>query len=1826
MHTRLLPLSAIVALLLSPTLCTRAHAQEAFDKGFLPFQAYDSTSFDSVNPNTGNLVLHIPLFSYPQRGGLPNFEAYAFTNNWSWFAERKCQNCNPVYTPSIPHGVPAIQYTPSFYIKEYSWKDPFNDQISHAYHAVDESGAHHILGSIGASLSFTYRSTDGIGIFYNGVNHTLLDRSGINFLNVAVLTSSTGTGPSSIQDANGNIITASASGWTDSIGRFIPAVTYPSAAGCTTTNFPGPNGGTVPLTLCYGTYTVTSAFCPTYCGGVDYDGSYPGNLFLQSITLPNGRQWVFTYNSWGDISTITTPTGATITYTWKIVEACGITSVVYNRGVATRTVDLHDGNAPQVWTYNAGVVTDPLGNDTVHSGGSCGGPEGTVQYYNGSHAGSGLIKTVQTGYSAGGGSNAENPYYYIDKATTTVGSLPVSKTTTWANGQVSQETYSYDNAGGLTFYDRNTDQPTPGNFFLSYGDILQKTESDYGTNAPGALLTTTNYSYLWQSNSNYITPNILDRPCLVTVYGPGAVPSQTSCTPPAAQPNQAAQTIYAYDENNGSPQGFLGNQTSVTRWSNVGTSPKAQAVYNSQGMPTQQVDANLNITTSTYDTTGLFPSQIQYPTTNGVSHIERFTYDANIAKMKTHTDQNSQQTTFTYDSTRRLTSVAYPTGGGSETFQYNDSLPASFTYTRQINGSTNLVKVGKVDQLGRLIQTTLTSDPDCSTGDRTDTTYDSLGRVHTVSNPYCTTSDSTYGMTTYFDDALGRITSATLQDGSGITTSYSGNTTTVTDPVGKIRKSVADGLGRLIEVDEPGTGAQLAISGSGQLTVSGTEQSKTLSATHSTGSITINSVSTPYSQSVTVGSYTCHLSLPTSAPGSSAAGAVASCLNGHLVNAGSSGNVVSLTSIATGSSTNYGISMSGFSGSHSGMSGGTDSSTTYDTGTLSVTVNAFPVSVSYGSTSNAAGLASALASAFSLAGSPYTASSNGATITLTSKAAGSATNYSVSTSLTWNTSNFTSASFGFQTPVISSLTGGTDGSLGSAPLVTLYIYDALGNLLSVTQKGGSTDSMQWRPRTFAYDSLSRLTSSTNPESNTVPSTGATLATTYAYDANGSLSSKTAPAPNQTSTATVTLSYCYDALNRITSKAYTAQSCPMPAPVASYFYDQSSYNGLTITNGIGRRTGMSDAAGAEAWSYDAMGRTITDSRTTSGVTKNTTYAYSPYLDGSINTITYPSGRVITYSTGTAERPLSAQDNSTSVYYAASAHYTPSGALSSLANGVSLTSTLFYNPRLQPCRISVKSSGTAPTTCTGTGVGNVLDFTYSFNFGSVNNGNVASIANNRDNTRSQNFTYDALNRLYTAQTQTTGVTIPNSNCWGLTFGYDPWGNLLQSSTTGPVGCGEPLPLNVSVGTSNRILTNTVTGQVTNHCYDTAGNLIHTVLAPATCPTSGPYQYTYNAENQLTSTAGLSYTYDGDGKRVQKSNGKLYWYGMGGDPLDETDAQGNTNNSSFNEYVFFDGKRIARRDYQNNVFYHFADHLGTTRVSTNSSGTICYDADFYPFGGERIVTDSCDSAYKFTGKERDSESGLDNFGARFDSSSLGRFMLPDPLMESAKVWDPQTWNRYTYALNNPLLFIDPTGMEEVTADQCAKDKHCVTVNVNVIYDKNANNGKGLTDAQKSAFEKGQLQNAKDEYGTADIHLNVTYTAGALTIDKGNASVSGEKEGALNVVVTDQVLKGKSGMAGNMAVSLIPVNSMEKDPLSHEMAHQFMGDPHSLMNRITSLDPTDISHQIYNGLADVANDSERAWMNTFDRHVSWYPAASAFNHNAGVFQKRIQPTTKPQ
>jgi RHS repeat-associated protein len=116
---------------------------------------------------------------------------------------------------------------------------------------------------------------------------------------------------------------------------------------------------------------------------------------------------------------------------------------------------------------------------------------------------------------------------------------------------------------------------------------------------------------------------------------------------------------------------------------------------------------------------------------------------------------------------------------------------------------------------------------------------------------------------------------------------------------------------------------------------------------------------------------------------------------------------------------------------------------------------------------------------------------------------------------------------------------------------------------------------------------------------------------------------------------------------------------------------------------------------------------------------------------------------------------------------------------------------------------------------------------------------------------------------------------------------------------------------------------------------------------------------------------------------------------------------------------------------VYYH-GDHLGSSRQMSNANAYPMWEATYLPYGQEAAVAGGSSTSvnhYKFTGKERDGESGLDYFGARYYASAHGRFVGSDPgALGIRHALNPQKWNRYSYTLNNPLKFVDPNGMEEI------------------------------------------------------------------------------------------------------------------------------------------------------------------------------------------------------
>jgi RHS repeat-associated protein len=282
---------------------------------------------------------------------------------------------------------------------------------------------------------------------------------------------------------------------------------------------------------------------------------------------------------------------------------------------------------------------------------------------------------------------------------------------------------------------------------------------------------------------------------------------------------------------------------------------------------------------------------------------------------------------------------------------------------------------------------------------------------------------------------------------------------------------------------------------------------------------------------------------------------------------------------------------------------------------------------------------------------------------------------------------------------------------------------------------------------------------------------------------------------------------------------------------------------------------------------------------------------------------------------------------------------------------------------------------------------------------------------------NYTYDGFNRL-TSASATAGVDA------GLTLGwtYDRYGNRWAQNVTGSGNATAVQGQMTFYGTSG-VVNNRIDGWL----YDAAGNLLFDNIN----------HYTYDAENRIATLNGAAaYIYDAEGRRVAKlgSSGTVtakYVLGLGGEQLSEINAAGAWAHSN----VFVGGKILATYEGPGGTaaagyHFHLTDWLGTMRIQTNALGQEeerCYS---YPFGDGLTCTGAAADAteHHFTGKERDAESGLDYFGARYLNSNLGRWISPDSLnLTDDRVFNPaNTLNKYAYGANNPLTYTDPDGKD--------------------------------------------------------------------------------------------------------------------------------------------------------------------------------------------------------
>ena len=599
----------------------------------------------------------------------------------------------------------------------------------------------------------------------------------------------------------------------------------------------------------------------------------------------------------------------------------------------------------------------------------------------------------------------------------------------------------------------------------------------------------------------------------------------------------------------------------------------------------------------------------------------------------------------------------------------------------------------------------------------------------------------------------------------------------------------------------------------------------------------------------------------------------------------------------------------------------------------------------------------------------------------------------------------------------------TLGDYQSPTQPTVYVYDALGNLTSVRQGGQIQNGVYTggQTRSFTYSTLSRLSSATNPE---VCLQGQTqcvaVPVTYEYDPNGNLTKKT------DARGTVT-NYSYDALNRVTARSYVGGTAETTPPVA-YFYDTQELptgapdfdRGLStgklvaVTYGggaLGNYIGGFDTAGRVK-----LSRQVTDTSSSDGV-KTYELAYEYDLAGNLTSERYPSGRVVKFEYDAAGRTAGVRNHASGLYYAGAAsadttnriQYAPSGVASSVKLGNGLWERSLFNSRLQTTQIKLDT----PTPDTY-----VLKLDYAY--GVAENGE-PNLTKNNGNLRSQSitvpgvttpfvqaYTYDALNRLQTAE-ETTDAT---SN-WKQVYAYDQYGNrTLDTGTTYPS----------SLNTANNPAVNPANNRIASsgYSYDSTGNLLCDTNHPCVQSPSllTPY-YIYDAENRMRSagggaiSGGASYSYDGAGHRVKKDWGAtttVFVY----------DASGRLVAEYSNE---------LRQPESTPTSYITQDHLGSTRVVTGQNQEVKGRYDYHPFGEEVTLSRSNyggTSSIKqgFTGYEKDDETGLDFAKGRYYGSQSGRFTSVDPLISSSKLNNPQSWNRYSYVVNNPLRYVDPTG----------------------------------------------------------------------------------------------------------------------------------------------------------------------------------------------------------
>jgi RHS repeat-associated protein len=513
--------------------------------------------------------------------------------------------------------------------------------------------------------------------------------------------------------------------------------------------------------------------------------------------------------------------------------------------------------------------------------------------------------------------------------------------------------------------------------------------------------------------------------------------------------------------------------------------------------------------------------------------------------------------------------------------------------------------------------------------------------------------------------------------------------------------------------------------------------------------------------------------------------------------------------------------------------------------------------------------------------------------------------------------------------------------------------------------------------TYQYDEIGNLTSFTDAENHTTSFIYASLfgitRTTfpdseyeeYGYDGVGNVVSFTDCKENVTS-------YTFDDAYRLTQIQYLDQS------TVSFTYDLNS-----------NRTRMDDNAPNTGdyveYTYDNWNRQIAKARHISTSTYTISYQYD--TANRLTSLTYPDSMQILYSYDDLDRTTEIKryiDGINDEILMDNVQYDTESLLTLFDYGNDLRATFTYDTRDRLSTFDLKNGETS-----------YLDLDYTFD----NNDNITQLVNGWRDTSSawhsetESYGYDGLDRL----------TSGSCTSWSHTYSYDKMGNRTAKDA-----------ITYTLNTVNEV---TSLSDGTALTYDDNGNRTQKTKGTDT------WDYTYDYENRLKKVEKNSvtleeYVYNGDGERLQITENSVTstYIRSGLDILYEE------NNNGTAQYIYGPPGLLAKRttlNQETNTYYYHTDHLGSTRLVTDSTKNIVSAMTYHPFGKSSIEEGSENLLYN--GKEKDS-TGLYYYGARYYDPDIGKFITRD--QQKGSINSPQSLNRYAYCVNNPVKYIDPDG----------------------------------------------------------------------------------------------------------------------------------------------------------------------------------------------------------